>query len=480
MQDDVIKINSIQDLNPRSLKHLSSYLQLLVRGRLWLKVLIGMALGIITGIMIGPSVGWVEPTIANTIGDWLAFPGKLFLALIQMIVIPLIFASIIRGLAATENLEQLRKMGLSVVLYFVVTTALAIIIGLAVALLIKPGTYIDSQSLQATLAVVPAAVEQVTPYSININEIPQKIITLLPSNPLNSMVESNMLQVVIFAMVIGVALVTMVPAQSRPMLDLLGSLQEVCMTVVRWAMRLAPIAVFGLLAQLTAKLGLHSLLGMAIYVGTVLLGLLLLFAVYLIIVFLLARKNPLTFIIAIREVLLLAFSTSSSAAVMPLSIKVAEEKLKVRPSVSQFVIPLGATINMNGTALYQGVAAIFLAQVFGIDIGIGGMTLIVITTVGASIGAPATPGVGIVILSMVLGSVGIPAAGIALIMGVDRILDMCRTAINVCGDLVAACLMDRWVGSSTSYNDELIEQAKYEKVRNETGEDVLIPEQIAD
>jgi Na+/H+-dicarboxylate symporter len=175
-------------------------------------------------------------------------------------------------------------------------------------------------------------------------------------------------------------------------------------------------------------------------------------------------------------VLLLAFSTSSSAAVMPLSIKVAEEQLKVRPSVSQFVIPLGATINMNGTALYQGVAAMFLAQVFGVEIGVSGMALIVLTAVGASIGAPSTPGVGIVILSMVLGAVGIPAAGIALIMGVDRILDMSRTAINVSGDLVAAKLMDRWVGSKASFNDELIEQTMRENLRKETGEDVLIPE----
>lgn len=250
------------------------------------------------------------------------------------------------------------------------------------------------------------------------------------------------------------------------------------MTVVRWAMMLAPVAVFGLLSQLTAKLGVDALLGMTVYVGTVLLGLLLLFLVYLVIIFVVAQQSPLLFIRSVRDVLLLAFSTSSSAAVMPLSIRTAEEKLKVRPSVSQFVIPLGATINMNGTALYQGVAAIFLAQVFGVDVGLGGMTLIVLTAVGASIGAPATPGVGIVILSMVLGTVGIPAAGIALIMGVDRILDMSRTAINVSGDLVAAKLMDRWVGAKASLNDELIEEAMAESIRKETGADVLTSDQL--
>lgn len=471
-------ISSIDAIYPRSLKYLSDSLQALIRGKLWIQVVFGMVLGISVGILLGPSFGWVSPDTATTVSNWLAFPGKLFLALIQMIVIPLVFASIIRGLASTEDIEQLKKMGLRVVLYFIATTTMAIIIGLFVVTLIKPGTYIDSQSIQATMAAVPKPPDGESNVGIDINELPQKIITLLPANPLNSMVESNMLQVVIFAMVVGVALVMMAPIKAKPMLDLLGSLQEVCMTVVRWAMVLAPVAVFGLLAQLTTKLGLDALMGMAIYVGTVLLGLLLLFIIYLVIVFVVARQHPLEFIRSVREVLLLAFSTSSSAAVMPLSIKTAEEKLKVRPSVAQFIIPFGATINMDGTALYQGVAAIFLAQVFGIDIGIGGMALIVLTSVGASIGAPATPGVGIVILSMVLTSVGIPASGIALIMGVDRILDMCRTAINVSGDLVTSKVMDKWVGAKASLKDELVAEALAESIREQTGEDVLTNEHI--
>ena len=215
------------------------------------------------------------------------------------------------------------------------------------------------------------------------------------------------------------------------------------MTIVRWAMWLAPFAVFGLLAQLTARIGLDALLGMGVYVATVLLGLLVLLLFYLTVVWFAARRRPFAFLGSVREVLLLAFSTSSSAAVMPMTLKVAQEKLGVRPAVANFVIPLATTINMNGTALYQGVAALFLAQVFGVDIGFSGMLLIVIVSVGAAIGSPATPGVGIVILAMVLTSVGIPPAGIALILGVDRILDMSRTAINVAGDLVACTLMER-------------------------------------
>lgn len=222
------------------------------------------------------------------------------------------------------------------------------------------------------------------------------------------------------------------------------------MTVVRWAMLLAPFAVFGLMARLTSQIGVEALLGMAVYVLTVLCGLGILFGFYVVLVTALTRQKAKPFLTAIREVVLLAFSTSSSAAVMPLSIKTAEEKLGVRPSVSQFVIPLGATINMNGTALYQAVAAVFLAQVFNIEISFSSMILIVVMTVGASIGSPATPGVGIVILSLTLTSIGVPTAGIALIMGVDRILDMSRTAINVTGDLVAAKLLDSWLGLQQS------------------------------
>ena len=316
-------------------------------------------------------------------------------------------------------------------------------------MLIEPGSFIDPAGLGAGFGAqaVPQALPASGPAaSVPIlHALPQQILTILPSNPLSSMVESNMLQVVIFASVVGVALLMMSREQAKPMLDLLATLQEVCMTVVRWAMWLAPWAVFGLLAQLTSKIGLQALLGMSIYVGTVLIGLAILFVMFLALVGFGGGMRPGKFLSASRDVMLLAFSTSSSAAVMPLSMKTAEERLGVRSSVSQFIIPLGATINMNGTALYQGVAAIFLAQVYGIEIGSGGLILIVLTAVGASIGSPATPGVGIVILSSILVSVGVPPSGVALIMGVDRILDMSRTALNVSGDLVACVLMDKWL-----------------------------------
>ncbi len=435
---------NIERLKPRSFRRLAGQLASLVERRLWLQVLIGMVAGLGTGVALGPTAGLVEPALGALIGNWLAIPGQLFLATIQMIVVPLVFASIILGLASSENAEQLKQLGVAVVAYFIVTTAIAAAIGLWLATLLNPG-----KSLTASTSLSSAAASETEVLATpSLAELPQALLGLLPGNPLSAMVEGQMLQVVIFAIIVGVALVTMPPKQSRPMLDLLSSLQEVCMTVVRWAMLLAPVAVFGLMARLTSQLGLQALLGMSQYVLVVLVGLLILLAVYLIIVGVYVRQSPLKFLAATRELLLLAFSTSSSAAVMPLSIKTAQEKLSVRQSVAQFVIPLGATINMNGTALYQGVATVFLAQVYGIEIGLSGMALVVALSVGASIGSPATPGVGIVILATVLATVGIPPEGVALILGVDRILDMSRTAINVAGDVVASQVMDRWVGGA--------------------------------
>jgi Na+/H+-dicarboxylate symporter len=436
----------LEAIQPQPLKNLAGTLSALVSGRLWLKVLIGLVLGLATGFLLGPTAGLVATDTGALIGNWLALPGMLFLATIQMIVIPLVFASIILGLASSENVEQLRRLGLIVVLYFVLTTAAAVVIGLWVAGIIEPGRDMAAELVsQVTAADAPPAL---TPPGLG--EIPETLIRLLPGNPLDSMVRGEMLQVVIFAVIMGVALVALSPAQSKPLLDLLTSLQQVCMMIVRWSMLIAPLAVFGLMARLTSQVGFDALVGMAIYVATVLCGLGLLLVMYLVLVWLLAGQTPASFLRATRELLLLAFSTSSSAAVMPLSIKTAEEQLGVRASIAQFVIPLGATINMNGTALYQGVAAVFLAQVYGVDIGTGGLALIVVMAVGASIGSPATPGVGIVILAMVLSTVGIPPEGVALLMGVDRILDMSRTSINVAGDLVATKLMDRWISTDES------------------------------
>ena len=428
----------------KGLEDLSDSLNSLIRGRLWLQVLIGLLLGVVSGILIGPSVGWVEPATAKTISDWLALPGQIFLSVIQMIVVPLIFASIISGIASSESMERLKRVGLAALGFFVGTTTISILIGITLAQSIQPGKYIDASLLNGGTLSSEVRTGPVPLAGVNSEEtLPERIIGLIPRNPLSSILNMEMLQVVVFAIILGIALVAMTRSEALPLLQLLVAVQRVCMTVVKGAMRLAPIAVFGLTAQLSAQVGLGTLAGMTVYMGTVILGLLILLAIYLLLVLVLTGFSPWRFLKAVRGVQLLAFSTSSSAAVMPLAIKVAEEDLKVKHSVAQFVIPLGATINMNGTALYQGVATLFLAQVFGVELDTAALTLLVVTAVAASIGSPATPGVGIVILSMILTSVGVPLAGVGLLLGVDRILDMCRTAVNVTGDLVATLFIDR-------------------------------------
>ena len=427
-----------------SIGRLAARLSGMVRARLWLQVLVAMALGVGLGMAIGPTGGLLAPATAQLVGNWIAMPGYLFLAMVQMIVIPLVVASIILGMASSQDMQQLRSMGLRTGLFFLFTTVVAALLGLAMALGVQPGDYLQAGQMPVSTATQAAA------QAPSLSTLPTRIVGIVPTNPLQASVEQNMLQVVVFAVFVGVALVTMERRLAQPLRDLLGAVQEVSMVVVRWAMYLVPAAVLGLMTQLTARMGLDALLGMGVYVATVLGALLLAFGFLMAVYAVGRRRSPWTFLRGSRDVLLLAFSTSSSAAVMPLTIRTAEEALGVRPGVSRFVIPLGTTINMAGTALYQVIATLFLAQVYQVDVGLSGLLLVVVLAVGASIGSPGTPGIGIVILAMMLGTVGIPTEGIALIIGVDRILDMSRTTLNVAGDLVAASVIDQHLAVGVS------------------------------
>jgi Na+/H+-dicarboxylate symporter len=336
-------------------------------------------------------------------------------------------------------------MGVRTGLFFLFTTVVATLIGVLVALAVEPGAYLQAVQLPVRSAAEVAGAASATAPSLA--TLPAQLVGVVPTNPLQASVKQNLLQVVVFAIFVGVALVTMDSKLARPLVDLLGAVQEVSMVVVRWAMYLVPAAVFGLMTQLTARMGLDALPGMGVYVLTVLGALLLAFAFLMLVVAVGRRRSPLAFLPGRRDVLLLAFSTSSSAAVMPLTIRTAEDALGVQKGVSRFVIPLGTTINMAGTAVYQVIATLFLAQVYQVDVGLSGLLLVVVLalvlTVGASIGSPGTSGIGIVILSMMLGTIGIPTEGIALIIGVDRVLDKSRTTLNVASDLVAASVIDQ-------------------------------------
>ena len=422
-------------------------ISVLLKNQLWLQIVLALILGITVGLMLSPQGGGlVDADTAKIIAQWVKLPGSVFLSLIQMVVIPLVLSSIMLGIATAGDPDYLKKIGVRIFPYFVVTTTVAVTIGAGLALWIQPGTFIDSQLITgiATNTSVVGSIDQ---------SIPEKIAQLIPTNFTQVALDQSMLKLVIYAMIMGLALLALPPKKAKLILQVLDSIQSIAMQVVSWAMLLAPFAVFGLLCEITIKVGMDALLGLSIYVFTVILGLAVLLVFYLTIIRVVTSKSIWTFLKGIRAVQLLAFSTSSSAAVMPLSLKTSEEKLHVKPSVGQFVIPLGATINMDGTALYQTIAAIFLVQAFGVEISTSELLLLMITTIGASIGTPSTPGVGIVILATLLSSVGVPAAGIGLILGVDRILDMCRTTLNVTGDLTACCVMDKWLPADAQFKE---------------------------
>ncbi|CAD6524925.1 Sodium:dicarboxylate symporter [metagenome] len=417
------------------------YIAQLIKTKLWAQVLLGLLFGFIFGVIIGPDFGMMQKETADIITEWLSIPAHLFLKIIQMIIIPLIFASIIRGITSAGSLKQLQSLGLGVAVYFVITTAIAITIGILVVTTIMPGNFIDSSLIRESFGIVNPEPSQKT--EISMLEIPQSIVGLVPSNPLTSFMSGEMLSIIVFALIVGVSMISLPEQSSKPILDLLESIQKITLKIVSWAMRLAPFAAFGLIASMTSKLGFNALSGLGAYMITVVVGLFAMMTIYILIIKFFAKRPIIPTLKMMRDPQVLAFSTSSSAAVMPVSIKTAEEKMKVNPKVSQFVIPLGATINMDGTAVYQIIAVFFLAQLFNIDLGFTTILLISVTALAASIGAPSAPGTGIVILSTILIAAGIPPVGVILLLGVDRILDMIRTTVNVTGDLTACLFFDK-------------------------------------
>ncbi|MBT4021120.1 dicarboxylate/amino acid:cation symporter [Candidatus Peribacteria bacterium] len=448
---------------------LTNKLEMIIKGRLWLQAILALALGVVAGIFMGPDLGFMDPARAAVITSWLALPGELFLRLIAMVLIPLLVASIIRGLGGSNDIKKLRSIGLKFFAYIICTTIVASTIGLTMANLVQPGKYVhlsgtelsssesdqERTNREASSPLVRrdglgrGEQGQINgiPESKNgmeiVEALPSSIVNLIPENPLRSALEGEMLGVVIFSIIIGIAFAVRSNKKIEPLLGLLDGILEVCMTIVKWALILVPFAVFGLIARMASQVGVVTLLGMGVYVLTVLGGLLILLIFYYLVILIFGRRNPFVFIKQIAPVQLLAFSTSSSAAVIPVSIKKAEDDLDVNPETAEVIVPLGATMNMDGTALYQSVALLFLAQISGIDLSIMQMSLVVLTLVLSSIGAPATPGVGMVILGSVAANLGIPTAGLALIFGVDRIIDMCRTAVNVTGDLTACVVLGK-------------------------------------
>ena len=423
-----------------------------VRSRLWAQVVAGMLAGLAAGVVLSPDMGILSPVVSEDLGRWLALPAQIFLGLIAMVLVPLIFASIVGGLTGARSGAELKSIGARFAVFVVLTTVAAATTGVMLANWLKPGEQIvlsvgsASEESRADVdgggtAVATVGVNDTAGSPFSEMKGPDIIAGLLPTNPMASIAQGDMLAVVVLALLLGLAAAQVDRAKVEPFLQLLDALLSVSMTIVKWAMFLAPFAVFGLMAQLVMRIGLETLVGLSAYVGTVLLGLVILMTLYLFIVTVAGRLSPVRFLTTAGGTLLLAFSTSSSSAIMPMSMATAQ-RLGVPSAVRNLVVPLGATMNMAGTALYQSVAILFLAQMAGVDLSMSQTILLVATLVAASIGAPGTPGVSIAILISVAGNYGIPLEGMVIVLGVDRLLDMSRTTVNVAGDL-AACVVLR-------------------------------------
>lgn len=427
----------LDDTNPElsNLIQQSTKLRIWTHQRLWAQVLIAMVIGVGTGGLLGPAAGLVQPAAAGMIGDWLALPGQLFLGLIAIVLVPLVFSSIVGGLAGVPSNQVMQKLGVRLGLFIVSTTFFVAWVGISLAHIFEPG-----RGLELSIDKVPPQAGDVQ--SFDLARLPDLVAGVLPTNPAASVIQGDLLAIVILAVLTGIAVTQVRKEKAAPMLAFLESLMSISMTIVKWAMLLSPLAVFGLMAQLMIQIGPDSLFGLLNYVGTVLLGLALLFFIYLLILKLIGGLDLQSFIKIAGPNLLLAFSTSSSSAVMPSTIQTAR-KFQVPDEIANLVVPLGATMNMAGTALYQSVAILFLAQISGVDLSPAETFLLVGTLVASSIGAPGTPGVSIAILASVAAGFGIPASGLVIILGVDRLLDMSRTVVNVTGDITAAVVMKK-------------------------------------
>lgn len=423
---------------------------------LHIRILIGLIAGLVLGIglnetgdrilAIAGEDGFARGTIDFLIG-LNGFIGDLFLRCLRFVAVPIVLFSLIVGTSSLRDLRKLGRIGGKTVAIYLGTTALSITVGLLLANIAQPGSFV-SEDVRNRLA---AEREVQAEASIEVAERKlatgwDRLLDIVPQNPAEALADGNMLQIVFLALVIGVALTLIPDEKAKPVMRVCEGMTEVILALVRVVMQVAPYAVFALLVEVMASLGLDVLGALLVYSAVVVIGLgIMVFLVYPTILRLVAGISPRQFLAGIAPAQLLAFSSSSSSATLPVTMECVEERLGVSSEVTSFVIPLGATINMDGTALYQGVAALFIAQLYGIPLTMGDQLTIVLTATLASIGTAGVPGVGIVMLIIVLGSLGfspeVMASGVAIIFGVDRLLDMCRTTCNVTGDAMVAAVV---------------------------------------
>lgn len=416
--------------------------------QLYTKILIGLILGIVLGMtanLLG--LEWLRQ------GLFLVEPlGQAFIKLITMVVIPLVAASLLVGTASLGDLRKLGRIGGKTVGFFLSTTAAAVMLGLLLSQMITPGSGILPETRDSLSVGFEDAAEGRLEMAAEAPTIGETLMAIIPSNPIGAAAQGDLLPLIFFVILFGAALSTLSESRRTPVVNFFHGVNDAVMVIIRWIMLLAPYAVFALVGPIAARFGLDIMQALLVYVGTVALGMAILaFGLYAALVRVLGKLNPVDFYRRIAAPALVALSTSSSSATLPVTMETAEKKLGISKGVSSFVLPLGATINMAGTGLYQAVSVMFIAQLYGIELGVGQQLTIVLTATLASVGTAGVPAAGIIILILVLQSVGMgqqAAAGIALLLGIDRIPDMLRTSCNVIGDLVAATFVARSEGEA--------------------------------
>ncbi len=413
------------------------------------KILIGMLLGVVFGVlMLQFSSG------KDLVVDWIKPFGTIFINALKLIAIPLILASLIKGVSDLKDIAKLSKMGGRTVILYMITTVTAVTIGLGIVNIIQPGKIV---SKEAQFKLVEAYAEDAASKQIIANKQKeggplQALVDIVPSNIFDATTDNaNMLQIIFFSIFFGIGLILIPEQKAKPVKDFFDSLNDVILKMIDLIMLAAPFGVFALLAALVVDAPSPDLFrALGLYSLCVLLGLSLMIIFYITLVHLYASRTPKFFLKGILPAQLLAFSTSSSAATLPVTMERVQQHLGVEEEVSSFVLPIGTTINMDGTSLYQGIAAIFIAQTFGLQLDLAAQLSIIATASLASIGAAAVPSAGMVMLLIVLGQAGIPEAGLALIFAVDRPLDMCRTVVNVTGDAAVSIMVAKSTGKLKS------------------------------
>ncbi len=407
------------------------------------QILLGLLLGATAGVTVNiyahtsPTLSWVVDNVAQPI-------GQIFLRLLFMVVVPLVFASVTTGVASLGDLRRIGRIGGKTLLLFLATTAVAVVVGLTLVNVVRPGESLDPAVRTQLLAEYSSqAVETVAASKQGLFGI-HTFVNIVPRNPVAAAADGDMLGLIFFSLMFGIALALLAKEVAAPVIRLLEGINQAVMVIIGFAMRLAPLGVTALIFSVTAKFGFDVLQSLGLYVITVLAAL----AFHQFVVISLLAKfvvgiGPRSFFSRTRALMVTAFSTSSSNATLPTTIRTAEESFGVPPQIAGFVLPLGATMNMNGSAMFEGMTVLFLAQVFGIPLDIITQVIVVVLSVITAIGVAGVPGGSIPLLVMVMGMVGIPGEGIALILGVDRILDMARTVPNVTGDLLTSLIVAR-------------------------------------